>query len=1777
MSPRSTPPLTGVRCPDGGAARSAPGGSKRAPLAAGVVLVGVLAIVGTLLAYSGRVEAQPATVTLVSNTSETSDSETSHFVAQAFTTGSNSAGYTIAEIQVFLQEVTTGDSTSVRIRENSASDRPGDLVATLTNPATFSADALNTFTAPDGTTLTASTTYWVTVGEGVSNRVHVRRTDSNTQTGASGWSLADGGRWSTSDHPDWAAETSTTLIMAIKGTAADNPGVVSFSGSPELGQSLTASLADDDGSVENASWQWARGETSDGTFTDISGATSASYTPVAADTGRFLRATVSYDDAHADGKTASGVTTETVPATVTLVSNTSETSDSETSHFVAQAFTTGSNSAGYTIAEIQVFLQEVTTGDSTSVRIRENSASDRPGDLVATLTNPATFSADALNTFTAPDGTTLTASTTYWVTVGEGVSNRVHVRRTDSNTQTGASGWSLADGGRWSTSDHPDWAAETSTTLIMAIKGTAADNPGVVSFSGSPELGQSLTASLADDDGSVENASWQWARGETSGGTFSDISGATAASYTPVAADTGRFLRATVSYDDGHGDGKTASGVASETVLVLSPRRLLVGNTGQSPTSTLSVEQDRRQEFTTGSVGGFRVERVGIRFGPGSKAIGSVTLNVSDGAHTPGDLVATLGSPSSLVTGMNWFTVPEGTDATLDASTTYMLVLNGGRELQSTTSDSEDSGGVAGWSISNVYTHGTNTTNQRALKIRVEGSMPVTSPPAAPRIVSASWSSGNGGEVSLEWDDLEDPSVLRFEVRHKRVGGSFGGWAEIAGSDADTTAHTVAGVAAGGVFEFEVRAVSNFGDGAAGSSVVDASPLLVTNAGQGAAFSGDRLHLQQFGTGSHARGYVLSSVEIVIDGRETSAPRVRILSDESDDSTVNPQVVVAVLVDRGRREAEEADKFWRVLAAPAGTLLAADSTYYIEITSTETDQRLYIDRVDAASGQDSGGEAGWTLGGRFERDTALSSTSFDWGTAESQMAKVRLSGMAVTFTAPQFTDGDTAARTVLEGAAAGTEVGDPVAATDADGDDVAYSVTATSDSDAAAHLTAFNRHFALDASTGQVTVRSGVSIRHATRSSYVVQVRVTDGEDSTGNDEATPTTDDTVTLTITVDRPGAVTVAGLHGTIPIVDREVTASVADPDGGVRNESWQWSFSADGGTTFVSDTPGASYTPLSVSSGYLLRATVTYDDTLGADKTASFTTSAIRWVTVPAFFAGDELTRVINENRTRDTFSGVVVSALDDDGDDRTYSVTATSDSDASAHLAAFNRHFASAHTSDARFELRPGVTLDFESRSSYAVLVHVSDCEDPNGDPDPGCGADDTLTLTINVHDLDEPGAVTLSNPGYLGERLTAALADPDAGVAVSGWQWARGDAAAGPFSDIAGETAEHYTPTAEDDTGKFLRVTVTYDDTHGNAKTVSATTSAVRTRPVSQPVRRAPNTGGGSGGGGGGGDVDVGVATFVVANGWSPADVGTASVLAARTDAAVVLYTAADTLSEETRALAREASPAEVIIVGGTAAVSHDVRTALRAASGQSDITRITGADRADTAAQTARRVLGSPTAAGRVTVVVANGWSPPDIGTAAALAARSGRAAVAYTQHRTLPEPSAALLRDYDVARVIIVGGTAAISNDVQAQITAAAGPDAAVARLVGADRVDTAAQAARRVLGNPLGAPDGLTVVVANGWSPPDVGVAAALAAATDNAAVAYVNQDTLPEATAALIRDYRVSNVIIIGGRAAVTDNVRTAITQTAPDTAIRRITGTTRTDTAAKAAKRILADN
>ena len=107
-----------------------------------------------------------------------------------------------------------------------------------------------------------------------------------------------------------AGQQGGPLTLAVTATVVniDDAGVVSLSAAqPEEGAALTATLSDPDGGVSGVTWQWARVASTNGAWTDISGATSDTYKPASGDAGHYLRATASYDDAEGSGKRARGV------------------------------------------------------------------------------------------------------------------------------------------------------------------------------------------------------------------------------------------------------------------------------------------------------------------------------------------------------------------------------------------------------------------------------------------------------------------------------------------------------------------------------------------------------------------------------------------------------------------------------------------------------------------------------------------------------------------------------------------------------------------------------------------------------------------------------------------------------------------------------------------------------------------------------------------------------------------------------------------------------------------------------------------------------------------------------------------------------------------------------------------------------------------------------------------------------------------------------------------------------------------------------------------------------------------------------------------------------------------------------------------------------------------------------------------------------------------------------------------------------------------------------
>ena len=111
----------------------------------------------------------------------------------------------------------------------------------------------------------------------------------------------------------WTTDTSgftDTIDVTIEIINLDEAGSLSFSAD---GVAIEAALDDRDGGVTGEVWQWARSSRRNGGWADISGASSARYTPSNADAGMYLQARVSYEDAHGSGKRTQGVSSNELP------------------------------------------------------------------------------------------------------------------------------------------------------------------------------------------------------------------------------------------------------------------------------------------------------------------------------------------------------------------------------------------------------------------------------------------------------------------------------------------------------------------------------------------------------------------------------------------------------------------------------------------------------------------------------------------------------------------------------------------------------------------------------------------------------------------------------------------------------------------------------------------------------------------------------------------------------------------------------------------------------------------------------------------------------------------------------------------------------------------------------------------------------------------------------------------------------------------------------------------------------------------------------------------------------------------------------------------------------------------------------------------------------------------------------------------------------------------------------------------------------------------------
>ena len=130
-----------------------------------------------------------------------------------------------------------------------------------------------------------------------------------------------------------------------------------------------------------------------------------------------------------------------------------------------------------------------------------------------------------------------------------------------------------------------DSGGNTDTRDVAVTVDNVEEGGEVVLSALHPEVNARLEATLTDPDDRISNLTWQWERGSTV------IVGATSRTYTPVQGDVGNILRATASYTDGEGSGKSKDEVTAHAVQAETPNNT-VPAFGEGGSTTREVDEN---------------------------------------------------------------------------------------------------------------------------------------------------------------------------------------------------------------------------------------------------------------------------------------------------------------------------------------------------------------------------------------------------------------------------------------------------------------------------------------------------------------------------------------------------------------------------------------------------------------------------------------------------------------------------------------------------------------------------------------------------------------------------------------------------------------------------------------------------------------------------------------------------------------------------------------------------------------------------------------------------------------------------------------------------------------------------------------------------------------------------------------------------------------------------------------------------------------------------------
>ena len=994
----------------------------------------LLIAVRTIRDSDSQPTAAQTPTSLVSNVAQAQSDRTSvsFGLAQGFTTGANSGGYTLESVDVVSVDA-AGGRFNAAVWTTDANGHPSASFASLTAPDSYTAGTLR-FTAPAGTILAASTTYTVVLTTIGSDAVLYGYTDSDNEDSgaATGWSIAS----------NYSYEIGGTWITGPLAVRIAVLGATYTPGTDATLRSLTVSPKDIDGFAhDRLSYQV--------------GVASTVTTATVAATATDSNATVSITPADADTSTTDvhdvNLSAGRNAVTVTVTAEDGTTTGTYTVSINRGVTTDYGWKAGEDLDTL------IAAGNDTATDIWSNGTTmwvaDTRDDKIYAY-NMSDQSRDTSKEFDTLAGEGNNRPTGIWsdgttMWVADLDDGKIYAyRMLDKNHDTTMEFNTLIAAGNaeptaiWS-DETTMWVADNTDRKIYAYKMSDKSRDTAKDFNTLSVAGNDASDGIWSDGTTmwvadrIDNKLYAYKMSDKSrdmGKEFNTLTGAGNNEPRGIWSDGTTMWVAGTSDDKVYSynhpvlavsvsvDGTTLTINFNQplgTATSLANSVFTVKKTpdgGTEETVTLSGSPDisgKTVTLTLSSAVAATDTKVKVSYtkpatGSNNKLrdvdnneVASFTDLKANDAPVFANTTVTRSFDENTAAGQNVGAPVAATDSDTGDTLTYTLggddaasfdILSTSGQIRTKAGVTYDHEAKSSYSVSVSVSDGTATAMVN-VTINVND---VDEPPATPAAPTVTAVTGSTTSLLVSWtapDNAGKPEITGYDVRYlPSYSFSFSNGPQ----DVTGTSTTVTGLLAGTAYRFQVRATNDEGDSgwsnvSSGVGTNAADSVLVGNTAQGGLFSthstfSNQPAGQSFTTGGNAAGYTLASIVVVSSDTAGDAFSASVYTVDADN---NPDTEHAALTSPSSHAAGPL-----TFTAPANTELAANTTYIVVLTPVSSSVTLDATTSD---NEDAGSADNWSIENVFRTDPG----TLAWRPSSSgESIRIAVHGTAKTATNP---------------------------------------------------------------------------------------------------------------------------------------------------------------------------------------------------------------------------------------------------------------------------------------------------------------------------------------------------------------------------------------------------------------------------------------------------------------------------------------------------------------------------------------------------------------------------------------------------------------------------------------------------------------------------------------------------------------------------------------------------------------------------------------------------------